>query len=37
MLSFSQIEYKKLTLRNHNSKEEPKKGTKHKKLRNMIL
>ena len=37
MLSYSQIEYQKLTLRNHTSKEEPKKGTKHKKLRNIIL
>ena len=31
MLSDSQIEYLKLILRNHTSKEEPKKGTKHKK------
>ena len=30
MLSYSQIEYQKLTLRNHTSKEEPKKGTKYK-------
>ena len=37
MLSHSQIEYQKFTLRNHTSKEEPKKGTKHKKQRNMIL
>ena len=37
MLSYSQIEYQKLTLRNHTSKEEPKIGTKNKKLRNMIL
>ena len=37
MLSYSQIEYQKLKLRNHASKEKPKKGTKHKKLRNIIL
>ena len=37
MFSYSQIGYQKLILRNHTSKEESKKGTKHKKLRNMIL
>ena len=34
---YSQIQYQKLTLRNHASIEELKKETKHKKLRNMIL
>ena len=37
MLPYSQIGYQKLTLRSHSSKEESKKGTKHKKLRDMIL
>ena len=37
MLPDSKIGYQKLTLRNYTSKEEPKKGTKHKKLRSMVL
>ena len=36
ILSYSQIEYQKLTFRNHTSKEKPKKETKHKKEKHDI-